>query len=32
MEPFSSLNKAAKQAFAGAAERYGKFIGLPVHL
>jgi Winged helix DNA-binding domain len=32
MEPFSSLNKAAKQAFAAAAERYGEFIGQPVDL
>jgi Winged helix DNA-binding domain len=32
MEPFSSLNKAAKQAFAAAAKRYGEFISLPVDL
>jgi Winged helix DNA-binding domain len=32
IEPFSSLNKVAKQAFAVAAERYGEFIGLPVDL
>jgi hypothetical protein len=32
MEPFSSLNKAAKQAFSLAAERYGKFVGMPIDL
>jgi hypothetical protein len=30
MEPFVSLQKLAKQAFAAAAERYGEFIGQPV--
>jgi hypothetical protein len=30
MEPFVSLKKLAKQAFAAAAERYGEFIGQPV--
>jgi hypothetical protein len=32
MEPFTSLNKTAKQAFTAAAERYGAFIGKPVEL
>jgi Winged helix DNA-binding domain len=32
MEPFSSLNKVAKQAFVLATERYGEFIGMPVDL
>jgi len=30
MEPFTALKKAERQAFAVAAERYGKFIGQPV--
>jgi len=30
MEPFTSLKKAERQAFAAAAERYGEFIGRPV--
>jgi hypothetical protein len=30
MEPFVSLKKLEKEAFVAAAERYGKFIGLPV--
>ena len=29
MEPFTALKKAERQAFAAAAERYGKFIGQP---
>jgi hypothetical protein len=32
MEPFTSLNKAAKQAFTAAAQRYGQFLGVPVEL
>jgi hypothetical protein len=32
MEPFISLNQAAKQAFGAAARRYGRFVGMPVEL
>ena len=32
LEPFTSLSKAARQAFGLEVERYGKFIGLPVEL
>jgi hypothetical protein len=32
MQPFASLNKVAKQAFAAAAHRYGQFIGRSVEL
>jgi Winged helix DNA-binding domain len=32
LEPFGSLSKTARQAFALEVERYGKFIGLPVEL